>query len=279
MLTHWLMQSSVPEAAISHWRDARLALAENDPFAKCERVEALWDLVVRGQWQPSCPGEQGDLFCGRPDKPALVNPGKLRKRGLGSLDGQRALVHAVAHIEFNAINLGLDAALRFAGMPDDFYRDWLSVAADEARHFRMLNDRLRELDTAYGDFPAHNGLWDMAEKTAHDVMVRMALVPRVLEARGLDVTPGMIRRLEQAGDERTVAVLRVILEEEERHVAIGSHWFRHLCQERNLEPDSTFDELLTGYFGGQLRGPFNFPARKRAGFSGPELERLQAMDG
>ncbi len=272
------MQSSVPEAAASHWRDASLALAETDPFVKCERVDQLWAAVESGQWQPACPGGQADLVCGRPEKPVLVNPGKLRKRGLGSIAGQRALVHAVAHIEFNAINLGLDAALRFAGMPDDFYRDWLSVAADEARHFRMLNQRLNELDAAYGDFPAHNGLWDMAEKTAHDVLVRMALVPRVLEARGLDVTPGMIQRLEQAGDERTVAVLRVILEEEERHVAIGSHWFRHLCQQRDLVPDATFEVLLERYFGGQLRGPFNFPARKRAGFSKPELERLQAMD-
>lgn len=273
------MRSSVPEAAATgHWRDARLALLESDPFVKCERVDRLWAAVEAGEWQPSCPGEQRELICGRPDRPELVNPGQLRKRGLGSVAGQQALVHAVAHIEFNAINLGLDAALRFAGMPDDFYRDWLSVAADEARHFRMLSDRLAELGAAYGDFPAHNGLWDMAEKTAHDVLVRMALVPRVLEARGLDVTPGMIKRLEQAGDERTVAVLRIILEEEERHVAIGSQWFRHLCQERNLDPDSTFHDLLTRYFGGQLRGPFNFPARQRAGFSPPELERLQAMD-
>jgi len=186
-------------------------------------------------------------------------------------------MRSLAHIEFNAINLGLDAALRFAGMPDAYYRDWLSVAVDEARHFRMLNDRLTELGVTYGDFPAHNGLWDMAEKTAHDPLVRMALVPRVLEARGLDVTPGMIERLKGAGDSRTVELLGIILHEEERHVAIGSHWFSELCRERSLDPDSTFDELLERYFTGQLRGPFNIPARRRAGFTEPEIERLEAM--
>lgn len=276
--TPWWMPSSVPEAATGYWREVHLALLETDPLSKCQRVESLWAAVLSGDWYPSCPGEPGLLACGRPGKPELVNPGRLRKRGLGSVAGRQALIHAVAHIEFNAINLGLDAALRFAGMPDDFYRDWLSVAADEAKHFRMLNDRLAELDASYGDFPAHSGLWDMAEKTAHDVLIRMALVPRVLEARGLDVTPGMIKRLEQVGDERTVAVLNIILEEEERHVAIGSHWFRHLCQERNLDPETTFDGLLDRYFDGQIRGPFNLPARKRAGFTQPELERLQAMD-
>ena len=274
----WLPQSSVPDAATGYWREAHLALLETDPLSKCQRVESLWACVSGGDWSPSCPGEPGLLACGRPGKPELVNPGQLPRRGLGSLEGRQALVHAIAHIEFNAINLGLDAALRFASMPDAFYVDWLSVAADEARHFLMLNERLQQLGASYGDFPAHNGLWDMAEKTAHDVMVRMALVPRVLEARGLDVTPGMIERLKQAGDEQTVSLLHVILEEEERHVAIGSHWFRHLCQERNLEPESTFEDLLLRYFDGRLRGPFNLPARKRAGFSEPELERLLRME-
>ena len=163
-------------------------------------------------------------------------------------------------------------------MPDDFYRDWLSVAADEARHFRMLSERLNELDLSYGDLPAHGGLWDMAERTAHDVLVRMALVPRVLEARGLDVTPGMIERLSSAGDKRTVGLLEIILEEEEGHVAIGSRWFTELCRERGLDPDDTFESLLQDYFHGSLRGPFNFDARRRAGFTEPELERLAEMD-
>ncbi len=201
-----------------------------------------------------------------------------RSRSLGSVEGRQALIHAIAHIEFNAINLGLDAALRFRGMPDAFYRDWLSVAVDEARHFQLLTARMIALGVAYGDLPAHNGLWDMAERTAHDVLIRMALVPRVLEARGLDVTPGMIERLNAAGDHETVGLLRIILDEEERHVAIGSQWFTTLCAQRDLDPDQTFEQLLEDYFSGQLRGPFNLPARRRAGFSEPELQWLAAMD-
>ena len=208
----------------------------------------------------------------------MVSPGRLPRRGLGSVEGRQALIHAVAHIEFNAINLGLDAALRFSGMPDDYYRDWLSVAADEARHFSMLNGRLAELGLNYGDLPAHNGLWDMAEKTAHDPLVRMALVPRVLEARGLDVTPGMIEKLVAVGDEQTVSLLRVILEEEEGHVAIGSRWFRYLCRKRDAEPESTFRRLLEDYFSGNLRGPFNLEARRRAGFSQAEIDRLVEIE-
>ncbi len=268
----------MPEHHDRHWQQARDALAETDPLAKCQRVGALWQAIETGAWQPSSPEPGGDLVCGRPDRPELVAPGQLKKRGLGSVDGRRALIHAIAHIEFNAINLGLDAALRFTGMPDAYYRDWISVAADEARHFKMLSDRLEALDSHYGALAAHNGLWEMAERTAHDVMIRMALVPRVLEARGLDVTPGMIDRLQAAGDGETVALLEVILEEEERHVAIGSHWFGTLCRARGLEPDETFEELLEHYFNGQLRGPFNLDARRRAGFSEPEIQRLAEME-
>jgi uncharacterized ferritin-like protein (DUF455 family) len=262
-----------------HWAAARAALAECDPLVKCQRVAALWQRIEEQQWSPSDPGDPGDLHCGRPERPELVSPAKLPRRSLGSVEGRQALIHAVAHIEFNAINLGLDAALRFPGMPDEFYRDWLRVAADEARHFTMLNNRLAELGMAYGDLPAHNGLWEMAEKTAHDVLIRMALVPRVLEARGLDVTPGMIQRLRSAGDKTTVGLLEIILHEEEAHVAIGSRWFRVLCEQRNLPPESTFRQLLEDYFTGALRGPFNNAARLRAGFSAKELDDLAAMDG
>ena len=191
------------------------------------------------------------------------------------MQGRIALLHAVAHIEFNAINLALDAALRFAGMPGDYYRDWLSVAFDEARHFRLLETRLHEMGAAYGDLPAHNGLWEMAEQTAHDPLVRMALVPRVLEARGLDVTPGMIEKLRNAGDHASVACLEIILEEEVRHVAIGSRWFRYLCEQRGLAPEATFRSLLREYYAGGLRGPFNHQARLDAGFTESELEDLE----
>ena len=260
------------------WSLAREALAETDPDGKCRLVDELAGRVEGGHWVPSDPGPPGLLPCGRPGRPQLVSPRELPRRRLGSREGRIALIHAVSHIEFNAINLGLDAALRFNDMPDAYYRDWLRVAHDEARHFRMLRDRLVELDSDYGALPAHNGLWDMAEKTAHDSLIRMALVPRVLEARGLDVTPGMIEKLKQVGDEKTVALLEVILEEEEAHVAIGTHWFRHLCAERDVNPEQTFESLLRRYYADQLRGPFNLPARRRAGFSGPELDWLQAQE-
>ncbi|MGH8457425.1 MAG: ferritin-like domain-containing protein, partial [Stenotrophobium sp.] len=176
-----------------------------------------------------------------------------------------------AHIEFNAINLALDASWRFRGMPEDYYRDWLSVAQDEARHFLMLRARLAELGYAYGDFSAHNGLWEAAEKTRHDVLVRMALVPRVLEARGLDVTPGMIDRLQALGDTATMRILSVILQEEVRHVAIGTRWFRHLCAERGLDSTQTFTRLLEQY-NMRIRLPLNRVARAAAGFDERELE-------
>ncbi len=260
----------------SGWALVHSALGVADPEEKCRMVDALWQSVESGRWCPDDPGEPGLMPCGRPGRPRLVHPRKLPRRGLGTADGRAALIHAIAHIEFNAINLGLDAALRFPGMPPDFYRDWISVAVDETRHFRMLTARLGELGFAYGDFPAHNGLWDMAEKTAHDPLIRMALVPRVLEARGLDVTPGMIQRLTEAGDEQTVSILQVILEEEERHVLIGSRWFEHLCRLRDMEPAETFDRLFNQFFEGTLKGPLNTEARLRAGFSSEELDRLQA---
>ncbi|MDT8439076.1 MAG: ferritin-like domain-containing protein [Wenzhouxiangellaceae bacterium] len=256
------------------WPVAAEALSETDPASKCRRVDALWAALGNGGLDAPPDRNQSVPAAGRPKRPVLVRPHALPRRGLGTCEGRVALLHAVAHIEFNAINLALDAALRFADLPLDYYRDWLSVAFDEARHFRLLSDRLAELGCAYGDLPAHNGLWDMAEKTAHDVLVRMALVPRVLEARGLDVTPGMIERLAAAGDEASVACLEVILAEEVRHVAIGSRWFGWLCAQRGLEPDATFERLLDEHFHGGLRGPFNLQARRQAGFSERELAGL-----
>jgi uncharacterized ferritin-like protein (DUF455 family) len=211
---------------------------------------------------------------GRPSRPLLIAPRDVPHRGLGTREGRAALAHAVAHIEFNAINLALDAGWRFAAMPDAYYTDWLGVAQDEARHFQMLRARLRELDSDYGELPAHNGLWEAAEKTAHDPLLRMALVPRVLEARGLDVTPGMMKRLREVGDLETVAILDVILREEVGHVEVGTRWFRHLCAQRGLEPDTTFRELLATH-GVRLHPPFNVAARRAAGFA----DREYAADG
>jgi uncharacterized ferritin-like protein (DUF455 family) len=253
-----------------------LALA--DPAEKCSAVAALAAAVEarRFEWDHAFPvapiGPPG-----RPDQPELVDPRRLPRRRLGSLEGRAALIHAVAHIEFNAINLALDAVFRFRDLPEQYHFDWISVAADESRHFRMLQARLEQLGHRYGDFPAHNGLWEMAEKTADSCLVRMALVPRVLEARGLDVTPGMIERLRAAGDTESIRALEIILEEEVRHVAIGSRWFNHCCEQENKQPAETFLALVRDHFGGFIRGPFNLSARGRAGFTAREMDAL--MEG
>lgn len=247
----------------SAWREA-------DPARKCAAVAALSLPDADFVWPE---GPAPSLAPGRPPLPLLVHPREVPRHSLGSKEGRAALIHAVAHIEFNAINLALDAALRFPGMPAQYYRDWLSVAQDEARHFRLLQARLAELKFNYGDFTAHNGLWEAAEKTADDVLARMALVPRVLEARGLDVTPGLIHRLQESGDGETVAVLRVILEEEVRHVAIGTHWYRWLCERRGLAPLATFKRLLTEH-NMRVRPPLNRAARSAAGFEDAELDAL-----
>jgi len=248
-----------------------------DPGEKCAAAARLWAAVeVEGLGPPPEAAAPPIGAPGRPPRPHLVPPHEVPRRRLGGDAGRAALVHAIAHIEFNAINLALDAAWRFRDMPAAYFRDWLSVAADEARHFGLLARRLGELGHAYGDFPAHDGLWDMAMRTAEGCLERMALVPRVLEARGLDVTPGMIRRLRAAGDERTIEALEVILAEEVRHVEIGTRWFHHCCAAEGVDPDATFLELLRTRFDGQVRGPLNLEARTRAGFSPRELAALQA---
>ena len=216
---------------------------------------------------------------GRPARPLLVPPARLGRRGLGSAHGRAAFVHAIAHIEFNAINLAWDAVVRFPGMPADFYRDWASVAADEARHFRLLAAHLTSLGAAYGDFDAHDGLWQAARSTAHDCMVRMALVPRVLEARGLDVAPEMIERLAATGDARGADILRTILREEVAHVACGTRWFRYLCAMRGLDPDRTFGELVAEHMPGAGKGRLHIEARLAAGFSRAELLMLEKHAG
>ncbi len=214
---------------------------------------------------------------GRPDVPTLVAPQNVPRRKLGTEEGRIALIHAITHIEFNAINLALDAMLRFQDMPLQYYKDWMQVAVEEAQHFTMLRKRLQKLGCDYGDFDAHNGLWEMAMKTRDNVIARMALVPRVLEARGLDVTPNMMKRLESHGDDETVEILKIIFEQEIGHVAIGSRWFNYACAQENVEPEKTFQRLLNEYMSGELRGPFELEARKKAGFSNAELEALRSV--
>ena len=214
---------------------------------------------------------------GQPAKLILVKPKDVPRRGLGTKAGLVALIHAIAHIEFNAINLAWDAVHRFRGLPEEFYNDWITVAFEEAHHFQLLRKRLEEFDHDYGDFPAHNGLWDMATRTASDPLARMALVPRVLEARGLDVTPSIINRLRQIGDEKTIEILEIILRDEIGHVSIGSRWFNFFCDQRQIDPEKTFCELVDQYLPGRIIGPFHYEARQRAGFTLNEMNMLERM--
>ena len=206
-------------------RECLDAVSVEDKIALTHRHAAAF---MRGELSvpEDASGPEPIRMPGRPQRPRLVHPRDLPRRGFGSVEGRAAFIHSIAHIELNAIDLGWDAVYRFRGLPADFYADWVRVADDEARHFSMLRGRLQALGYDYGDFDAHNGLWEMCEKTAHDGLARMALVPRVLEARGLDVTPGMIVKLRSLGDDATADVLEVILREEVAHVAAGSRWFR-----------------------------------------------------
>lgn len=213
---------------------------------------------------------------GRPDKPELVAPNALKHRSVHSPEGRAVLLHALAHIEFNAINLALDIVWRFANMPEQFYRDWLRVAREEAYHFSLLNARLGDMGYEYGAFAAHNGLWEMASKTASDLLARLALVPRTLEARGLDASPAIGQKLANAGDTQSAQILEIILRDEIGHVAIGNHWYRYVCEQRKLDPVEQYDVLAKHYGAPRLRGPFNLQARRQAGFNEVELARLQA---
>lgn len=214
---------------------------------------------------------------GRPEKPQLIAPRLLKHRAMNTLEGRVALIHALAHIEFNAINLALDVIWRFAGMPNQFYVDWLKVADEEAYHFSLLNAHLQALGFDYGYFDAHNSLWEMAERTKDSVLARIALVPRTMEARGLDASPQLRAKLAQVGDVAATEILDIILRDEIGHVAIGNHWFNWLCKQRNLEPVSTYRQLAEQYSAPKLRPPFNISARRQAGFTEIELEYLGAL--
>jgi len=226
---------------------------------------------------PQPPADPGALP-GRPERPALLRHTEVARRSPATAHGRAVLMHAIAHIEFNAINLALDAVWRFGGMPHAFYLDWLRVAAEEARHFRLLRDHLRTQGHDYGDFPAHQGLWTMCEKTSQDIVARMALVPRTLEARGLDATPLIQAKLRQVGTPDALAavdILDVILREEVGHVAIGNHWYRWLCTRDGLEPEAHYGVLVRQYEAPRLKPPFNEAARRAAGFTDAELQWLQ----
>lgn len=255
---------------------AAACIAACDPDDKCRLTHAAADAWANGQLDSLAETDPLPMAeAGRPDKPELVAPRDLRSRKLGSRKGHAALIHSIAHIEFNAINLAWDAVYRFRDMPTDYFGDWIRVAREEACHFQLLRSHLRVLGFDYGDFVAHNGLWEMAQKTAHDGLVRMALVPRVLEARGLDVTPAMIARLKKLGDHRAVEILDIILREEVGHVEIGTRWYRYYCEQRGLDAEETFRDLLNEYMKGAIRGPFHYAARRQAGFTEGEMQILE----
>lgn len=263
----------MPEEA----RQAALdALRLADPAAKAAAAQALAEDLGAGRMRLNAAAmlEAPAGLPGRPTRPRLVSPAAVPRRSPTTPQGRAALMHAVAHIEFNAINLALDAVWRFEGLPEAYYRDWIRIAAEEALHFGLVRDHLRHLGHDYGDFDAHDGLWEMVARTAQDVTARMALVPRTLEARGLDATPPMQRKLAQAGDTAAVAILDVILRDEVGHVAVGNHWYRWLCARDGLDPLTHYETLSTRHRAPRLKGPFNLEARTRAGFTAEEIRAL-----
>jgi uncharacterized ferritin-like protein (DUF455 family) len=267
---------NMPQLQVELRQAALCWLCETDPARKAEQtieIAAAWKegslvLDAHADLQTTL------ALPGRPSSPELISPKFVKRRAMTTLEGRAAMIHALTHIEFNAINLALDAVWRFAGMPRDYYDDWLRVAVEEALHFSLLSAHLQTLGYRYGDFPAHNSMWEMADKTRNDVLARMALVPRTLEARGLDASPLMRAKLAQAGDQAAAEILDIILRDEIGHVAIGNRWFNTLCDERGLDPVVTYAMLAQQYKAPTLRGPFNLPARRDAGFSEAELLAL-----
>ena len=252
-------------------------LAITDPQIKVSRTSQLFDDHQRQKLYLNTAaiydGSNLELP-GRPHKPELVPPIEVPKRRMDTIEGRASSLHSLAHIEFNAINLALDAIWRFPDMPEQYYADWLKVAKEEAYHFTLVNEYVQSLGYSYGDFQAHNSLWEMVERTQDSVIARMALVPRTMEARGLDAVPMIRERFKQIKDVRAVEILGIILHDEIGHVFVGNHWFNFLCTKAGLSPISTYRDLAKQYCAPKLRGPFNLDARKQAGFTVEELSLL-----
>ena len=261
-------------------RAASLAiLASEDAQTKVSQLPKLFEdyQQERVTLDVSCQLDaQGVILPGRPLKPELVLPKLVPKRRMDTLEGRAGLLHSLAHIEFNAMNLALDAIWRFPDMPKEYYGDWLKVAKEESYHFSLINEHLHSLGFSYGDFPAHNSLWEMVERTTDSVIARMALVPRTMEARGLDAVPAIRDRFKQIKETRAVEILEIILNDEIGHVLIGNRWFNFLCTKDSLSPIATYRELAAQYRAPVLKGPFNIEARKQAGFTSEELNLLEA---
>ena len=265
---------------------ARQALCCAEPAVKCQQVAQLAALGSALAVDPHANlTAHTDPIPGRPHRPVLIAPGQVPPRSPFTAEGHAALIHAICHIEFNAINLALDAIWRFDGMPEAYYRDWLQVASEEAYHFGLLRTHLNGLASPqrphgwdYGDFDAHDGLWAMCEKTAHDRVARMALVPRTLEARGLDATPLIQHKLRKVGSAQAIeaiGLLDIIVRDEVGHVAIGNRWYRWLCEAQGLDPVAHYRQLARAYSAPRLKPPFNEAARREAGFSDEEMAFLQ----
>jgi uncharacterized ferritin-like protein (DUF455 family) len=253
----------------------------DDPADKMTQIAATDSAWHGGGWEldPDAVLQPSAAIPGRPVRPDLVPPRLVGRRSMATLEGRAMLIHSLAHIEFNAVNLALDALWRFPGMPQRYYTDWLRVAKEEAYHFTMLAAHLRTLGHGYGDFSAHDSLWEMVERTREDVVARMALVPRTLEARGLDAIPPLRAKIAQAGDMAAAAILDIILRDEIGHVEIGNRWYLYLCAQQGLEPGATYDLLAARYRAPVLKGPFNVEARRLAGFTEAELLRWSPAAG
>lgn len=260
-----------PDFTISTLRSgaiAAISAADLDrKVALTRETHRLWNdrvLSLRSPLDPPCPARPG-----RPENPQLVPPNKMKKRSLHTRHGRIALLHAICHIELNAVDLALDIVARFADqpVPRSFFDGWMQVAFEEAKHFGMVRERLRQLDADYGDLPAHDGLWEAAHHTRNDLTARLAVVPLILEARGLDVTPSMRDRLRELGDEESAAIFDVIYEDEKGHVAVGAKWFRFLCAREKKDPAAAFQALVRANFRGGLKAPFNDLARAAAGLT------------
>lgn len=272
-----MQPSSLTPTPPQELRTTALAcLLEPDPATKVAMVAAMADAEAELALDVKAPLAPTGAVPGRPERPELVPPRLVGRRSMITPEGRAMLVHALAHIEFNAMNLALDALWRFPDLPFDYYTDWLRVAKEEATHFAMLQAHLQVLGHTYGDFPGHDSLWEMVDKTRGDVLARMALVPRTLEARGLDAIPPLRAKLAQAGDLAAAAILDIILRDEVGHVEIGNRWYGYLCDQRGLDLRATYAELALRYEAPTLRGPFNLEARRRAGFSELELSDLPA---
>lgn len=250
------------------------AIQEPDPLTKVDLTNQLHGMPISICSELKIDEPAG--IPGRPAHPQLVPHNQINQYSLMTNQGKAALIHAVAHIEFNAIDLALDLVWRFDGMPDQFYLDWIRIASEEALHFSLLRNHLVTLGYDYGAFPAHNSLWLMAEKTKADVLARIGLVPRTLEARGLDVSPGVKEKLIGAGDHQGAALFDVILKDEIGHVLAGNRWYRYLCKKRDIDPVVTYAELVKKYDPPIIRAPFNIEARRLAGFSEEEITALLA---